>query len=144
MGDDILAKLRNLPTTKSIADRWNSVFTGIQVISNRVTPAHRDRKGRPEWFDLLVSIGDSCILPRLLINDLGLDMAYRSGTVVALCGTVFEHEVRSWGKGERVCYAHFMREAVRKRLDILAGGWVSQQDYQDIIPEALYKLIRGV
>lgn len=36
---------------------WPSCYTGISVISNRITDAHRDRGGCDEWYDLLVSAG---------------------------------------------------------------------------------------
>jgi hypothetical protein len=128
-GLDILGKLRVSPTTMEIAKQWQSVFTGIAIISNRVTPAHRDTKGKPEWFDLLMSYGGIDSKPKLFINDLGLELGYSSGTVVGLCGSIFEHEVGSWGDGDRVCYAHFMREAVRKRLQADDPGWVHQSMY---------------
>ena len=66
---------------------------------------------------------------KLLINDLGLDLQYSSGTVVGLCGTILKHEVGSWGNGDRICYAHFMRESVRKRFNLPAAGWVNQNIY---------------
>lgn len=125
----MLQKLRADDQTMEIAKQWQSVYTGIAVISNRVTPAHRDSKGKPEWFDLLMNYAGSGTNPKLLIRDLGLELNYSSGTVVGLCGTIFEHEVRSWGDGDRVCYAHFMREAVRKRLQADDPGWVNQSIY---------------
>jgi len=125
----MLQKLRVSHQTKGIAKDWQSVYTGIAIISNRVTPPHRDTKGKPEWFDLLMNYAAGGTNPNLLINDLGLQLEYSSGTVIGLCGTIFEHEVRSWGDGDRVCYAHFMREAVRKRLGADDPGWVYQRIY---------------
>lgn len=125
----MLQRLRELESTTAIARQWQSVYTGISVISNRVTPAHRDRKGRPEWFDILTSYSDPFTKPRLLLEDLGLDLNYPSGTVVGLCGTIFKHEVKSWGDGDRVCFAHFMREAVRGRLESPPAGWLDQNRY---------------
>jgi hypothetical protein len=128
-GLDMLQKLRDSETTREIAQNWQSVYNGIAVISNRTTPSHRDRKGRPEWFDLLLNYSNGGALPRLLIKDLGLDLEYSSGTVVGFCGSIFKHEVPSWGMGDRVCYAHFLREAVRERLDAPAASWVHQSMY---------------
>ena len=71
-----------METTKDIANEWQSVYTGINVISNRLTPAHRDSKGRPEWFNTLANYCDGDSQPRLQITDLGLDLEYSSGTVV--------------------------------------------------------------
>jgi hypothetical protein len=128
MGLDMLQKLRNNEGTKAIAKTWQSVYSGISIISNRLSPSHRDSKGRPEWFDTLVSFSATGAHPRLLLEDLGLDLEYSSGTVVSFCGTILKHEVRSWGDGDRICYAHFMRESVRRRLGVPPAGWV----YRDI------------
>ena len=54
-----------------------------------------------------------------------MDLEYSSGTVVSFCGSILEHEVQTWGVGDRVCYAHFMRETVRNRLDAPPAGWVN-------------------
>jgi hypothetical protein len=90
---------------------WPSIFTGIEVIVNRLTPPHRDKGGCPSHMDLLVSTGthkqasiDFC--------ELGLSLSYSPGTMVALSGRVFLHEVMKWEEGERVCFAHFMKDAV--------------------------------
>lgn len=74
--------------TKVVARKWQSVHSGVAIVSNRLTPSHRDSKGRPEWYDTLVSYADSSARPRLLIKDVGLDLEYSSGTVVNLCGSV--------------------------------------------------------
>ena len=109
----MLDELQALKTTKAIALQWQLVYTGIQIISNHITPGHCDSKGQPEWFNILASYCGSGSKPHLLVQDLGLDLEYSSGTVVGLCGTVFEHEVQARGGGDRVCYTHFMWEAVR-------------------------------
>jgi hypothetical protein len=128
-GLQMLHILRKSELTKEIANQWQSIYTGISIISNRTTPAHRDSKGRPEWYDTLISYSDPSTRPRLLIDDVGLDLDYPSGTVVSFCGSIFSHEVKYWGEGDRVCYAHFMREAVRKRLDVAAAGWLQRELY---------------
>jgi hypothetical protein len=124
----MLLKLRSLDQTEDIANQWQSVYTGIAIISNRRTPFHRDTKGRPEWYDTLVNYSEATTSPRLVIEDIGLDLEYSSGTVVALCGSVLKHGVESPDVVNRICYAHFMRESVRKRLKARRAGWV----YRDI------------
>jgi hypothetical protein len=128
-GLQMLRQLRKLEKTKEIAKEWQSIYTGISVISNRLTPAHRDSKGRPEWFDTLISYSDPSAKPKLLLADLGLQLDYPSGTVVAFCGSIFQHQVKAWGEGDRICCAHFMREAVRDRLGVSPAGWVDQAIY---------------
>ena len=63
------------------------------------------------------------------MEDIGLDLQYSTDTVVGLCGSILKHGVSSWGRAERVCYAHFMRESVRNRLDVPAAGWVMRETY---------------
>ena len=60
---------------------------------------------------------------------MGLDLEYSSGTVIGFCGSVLKHGVEEWGMGDRICYAHFMRESVRDRLDIASPGWVYREQY---------------
>ena len=122
-GLEMLQKLRLLEKTKDIAQCWQSVYTSIAIICNRVTPLHRDKHGRPEWFNTLLNYSEPGDSPRLIIDDLGLDLQYSSGIVVAFCGSVFQHGVESWGKGNRICYAHFMRE------DVTPAGWVYREKY---------------
>lgn len=74
----------------------------------------------------------------LHLRDIGLDLAYRPGTIVAICGDILNHEVKSWAVGERVCYAHFMREALREKLNVPPAGWCTQQDFKNIVPSTLY------
>jgi hypothetical protein len=115
--------------TEEIAQKWQSVYTGIAVISNRTSRIHRDTKSNPEWFDTLVSYSDPSTTPRLLLTDIGLDLEYSSGTVVGLCGSVLNHAVESWGMGDRICLAHFMRESVRDRFNVNPAGWVYRDKY---------------
>ena len=128
-GLQMLHKLRRYSGTKEVTQEWQSVYTGIGIISNRKTPSHRDRKGRPQWFDMLVSYCGTETRPRLIVKDVGLDLKYSSGTVIGFCGSILEHEVQSKGVGDRVCYAHFMREEVRDHLNVAPAGWVNQEMY---------------
>jgi hypothetical protein len=52
MGLEMLKKKKkkNAPSSRyqKIAQGWQSVYSGIAIICNRVTPSHRDSKGRPE------------------------------------------------------------------------------------------------
>jgi hypothetical protein len=127
----MLQKLRQEDATAEIASKWQSVHTRISIVSNQIMPFHRDSKGRPEWYDTLLSYSDTRARPRLSIEDIGLDLDYQCGTVVSFCGSIFKHGVRTWGPGDRVCYAHFMRESVRERLKVPAAGWVNQSLYGD-------------
>ena len=58
-----------------------------------------------------------------------MNLEYSSGTVVGFCASISEHGFGFWGNGDRVCYAHFMQESVRKCLDVPLAGWVDQTMY---------------
>ena len=135
-GMEILNKLQCYTTNTKITSEWESTYTGIQVISNQVTPGHWDSKGCPEWYDLLVRIGKGS-LSTLLVNAISLELAYHPGTVVGLCRTILEHEVHAWGQGDWVCYAHFMWEAVRQQLRVNPVGWVMQNTYGKYLPRTI-------
>jgi hypothetical protein len=92
-------------------------------------PSHQDLKERPEWFDSLLNYSGVGNRAELLIKDLGLTLEYLTGMVVGFCGSILQHEVRSLGNSDRVCYAHFMREPIRKCLDVPPGGWVNHSLY---------------
>jgi hypothetical protein len=106
-----LQVLRQQGGAKNLSKLWSSVFTGINVISNRRTIAHCDRFGHLQWYDLLVSVG-TYTRAYLVLPDLGAKLVYDPGTVVLLCRKLLCHEVPLWGSGDCVCWAHFMREAV--------------------------------
>ncbi|KAH7919748.1 hypothetical protein BV22DRAFT_995979, partial [Leucogyrophana mollusca] len=115
-GTSAMSKLpKHLPLAKSAP--WPSVFSGLEVIVNRDTPAHRDSGGAASFYDLLVSLGQKH-LAVLKIPDLDAELSYGPGTVVALTGKVLLHEVSSWPGGERYCLAHFMRDSVLNRLGV--------------------------
>jgi len=88
---------------------WPSIFSGCQVIVNRVTPPHRDAGGCPTHYDLLVSAGTHT-QAKLGVPELGVHLSYRPGDVVAVGGKVFLHEVGDWSGGERVCVSHYMKD----------------------------------
>jgi hypothetical protein len=129
----MLTKLRDGKETKGVALKWQSVCTGVSVIGNRVTPYHRDNKGGYQLYDLLANYFEGGSPPRFLVSDLGLDLNYPSGTVIGLCGKILEHGVKAWCRGERVCYAHFMREEVRERLKVPPATWSSRSFYEEYI-----------
>ncbi len=129
----LLDEDRNLlpPHHRQIAQTWHSIFTGISVIANRETPPHRDRGSSFHDYDLLCSAGTH-ERARLLIRDFNHSFSYQPGVVVALCGRLLQHQVRKLGtsvKGERVCYAHFMKQKVLARLGTSARAWVTLQDF---------------
>jgi hypothetical protein len=128
-GLSALQTLREQSDTARLAKQWTSIWTGIAVIANRRTIEHRDRRSRPNWYDLLVSLG-SHGAAKFRMPELGLVLQYKPGDVVALCGSVFLHEVGDWGDGDRFCYAFFMREKVLERLNQGSEQWGNRNMYR--------------
>jgi hypothetical protein len=107
---------------------WTSVWSGFALIVNRKTPFHRDPGGAPPDYDLLISSGThtSCVLE---VHDLGVMANYLPSTVVAIAGKVLHHGVGSWDGGERICQAHFIKDAVHDRLGLPRPDWVLYDTY---------------
>jgi hypothetical protein len=118
----------HLDNTHPNLGRWTSVWSGSSIIVNRMTPFHRDVGAAPMHYDLLVSGGthQQCLLD---IQELGSRLSYPPGTGVAILGKVLRHGVKTWDGGERICQAHFMKDAVLDRLEQSRPEWVCYEDY---------------
>ena len=64
---------------------WPSFFSGIEVITNRITPLHRDPQSAPPVYDFLVSAGTHTEA-FLDLPDVKARIGYKPCTVVAVCG----------------------------------------------------------
>lgn len=112
----------------SCVGSWVSAWSGISIIVNRVTPSHRDPGAACSVYDLLVSGGThtQCSLD---VPDIGASFSYLPGTVVGVCGKVLRHKVEGWEGGERICAAHFIKDAVHDRLKQIRPSWPRHPDY---------------
>jgi hypothetical protein len=106
---------------KEVLQMWTCIFHGVQVISNREAPLHRDGNSNPEWYDLLATVGpyEGAVLE---LPGVGLRLVYSPGTVVGLGGKVLQHGISGF-EGERVCVAYYMRANVHERLGLQSSGW---------------------
>jgi hypothetical protein len=111
---------------------WSSVYSGIEVIANRITPEHRDPRAAAPVYDLLVSAGTHTSA-HLSLEDIKTKLSYKPCTIVALCGKVLSHKVDDWEGGERLCIAHFIRDAVHNKLKLPRPTWVSNQPYTQMM-----------
>ena len=109
---------------------WTSPFSALSVITNRSTPAHRDTKGRNEWLDFIVALGEDDSVGVMTFPGLGLSVGYNPGTIIAIAGKVIRHAAKFEG-GERACIAYYMRNKVQERLGIPAGTWMNCRMYDD-------------
>ena len=95
---------------------WPSVYSGIDIIVNRLTPPHRDAGSAASSYDLLISLGEGHA--DLHLTDLGAQLKYWPGTLVFLTGRVLEHAVPEWKGGERVAVAHYMKDLLHDRMHV--------------------------
>ena len=63
---------------------WPSVYSGIDIIVNRLTPPHCDAGGTASSYDLLISLGEGHA--DLHLTDLGAQLKYWPGTLAFLTG----------------------------------------------------------
>ncbi|KAF7761719.1 hypothetical protein Agabi119p4_9711 [Agaricus bisporus var. burnettii] len=83
-----LEKYCQMPSIAPLATKWVSLFHGISVISNRITPPHIDRSGSWSWFDQLISFG-SYDYAVLKLDELG-----------------------EWDHGDRICFAYLVKKSI--------------------------------
>ena len=57
-----------------------------------------------------------------------MSLEYGPGMVVGLLGATLEHEVPRF-KGERVCYAYFMRDNVHEWAGVSGYTWMATEYY---------------
>lgn len=107
---------------------WDSPFTAMQIIVNRLTLPHRDKGGCQTHYDLLLSAGTHTDAT-LHLRELNVHLSYPPGTLSAICGKVLMHEVPDWGKGERICLAHFIKDDVHARFNLPRPSWPNQATY---------------
>ena len=110
-----------------VLSSWSSPFSGYSLISNRITPGHRDTSARPEVYDLLGTFGEYAN-GVLEFPGLGMTLDYPPGSLVALCGKIIQHAVPEVN-GNRVCIAHYMRANVHERLQVPPVGWMTLDSY---------------
>ncbi|KAG2056180.1 hypothetical protein BDR06DRAFT_848289, partial [Suillus hirtellus] len=106
---------------------WPSIFTGMELIANRITLSHRDAGGARSHYDLLASLGiwhDATFS----IKDLNAELDYFPGTLAFIAGKVLEDSVGPWKIGERFVVAHFMKDKVHDRVGVSKPAFPVQMD----------------
>ncbi|KIJ15241.1 hypothetical protein PAXINDRAFT_77827, partial [Paxillus involutus ATCC 200175] len=116
---EVLSKLQLNPTLREVVESWPAIFEAMELIVNHVTPWHQDQGGCPEAYDCLLNLGN-CQDARFHISDLGASFDYPPGSVIYLTGRVLRHSVKELEKGkERAVIAHFTKDAVQNRLEVI-------------------------
>lgn len=117
----------NVPKTSDAIKQWSCAFSALQVISNRQTPRHRDIGAPKSCYDLLATTGNYTSA-HFEFTNIGVNVPYRPGTVIALCGRVLRHAVSPF-RGERTVHAYFMKESVLKFAGEGSVGWMNRSVY---------------
>ncbi|KAG6372680.1 hypothetical protein JVT61DRAFT_7440 [Boletus reticuloceps] len=108
---------------------WPTIYGGMDVIVNRVTPKHCDGGGAITFYNNLLSLGQGHDA-KLHLDDLEAEFDYLPGSGVWLTGRGLSHSVPLRTKGERVVIAHYAKDDVhdclgipRPSLPTQAGWW---------------------
>lgn len=105
--------------------KWPTVYPGMDIIANRVTPKHYDKGGAFSFYDHLVSLGQDHDA-ELWLHDFQAEFAYKPGTSVLFSGKVLAHSVPEWSEGERLVIAHYAKDDVQDRLNIATPSLPTQ------------------
>ncbi|KAI0344907.1 hypothetical protein BDW22DRAFT_1326555 [Trametopsis cervina] len=122
-------RLREDERFKDCFDTWTYPGHGLAIISNRQTPLHRDRKTSTGMYDLLATCGkynDG----DFMIEELGLRLRYKSGTMIGLAGGLLRHGAEV-GDGERVAFASFMRQELMEAVGIECSSLAHMKSIAD-------------
>ncbi|RDX41198.1 hypothetical protein OH76DRAFT_1365003, partial [Lentinus brumalis] len=92
-GKASLSRMSADPSIAAALRTWPTVFNTVQIISNRATPFHRDTSGAPPWFDVLMTLGPYD-RAELVLRNLGIQIAYKPGTIAPICSQLVHHGVR--------------------------------------------------
>ncbi|KAG1787389.1 uncharacterized protein HD556DRAFT_1246919 [Suillus plorans] len=88
---------------------WASVLNCAAVICNRQCPLHRDPRSPPEGFDVMTSVGEYYD-GLMTLSNLGIQLRYNSGAMVACSGLIVRHGVTF--TGDRIVWTWFMRDSL--------------------------------
>lgn len=110
------------PACTSAMSQWPFCFNAAHIVVNRSTPLHRDTSSRPEWFDLLLSLGTYGRTAVMAMRTLGICVPYDAGSVVTLSSQLVLHGVPEVPP-DRICYALLMSDAVHEWFGQEAPGW---------------------
>ena len=130
-----LTKCRTLPQLAKYVKTWSTVFHGLSVISNRISPVHTDNNGSWAWYDQILTIG-TYSQAILTLRDFHATFDYPPGTLVQFTGNLLRHEVGSWDHGDRICYAYFVKKNIFDRLGMTHPDWSYLDDVIKMVEDS--------
>ncbi len=120
---DVQVRLNaQFPELREQLSRWPTVFNCVHYIVNRMTVHHRDTNGRAGWFDLLLTLGTYGETGVMNFRNLGATVPYGPGSIVLVASRIVIHAVPEV-PADRICYAHFMVDAVHRHVGVEDPGW---------------------
>lgn len=119
---NLLAKIwRESAVSRPVLSIWPSCFTSLNIVVNRSTPGHRDKRRSPGALDLLLTLGTYGKKAVLELQGLGISLPYDAGSVALIMAKFLVHgepEVR----GDRLSYAFYMDADLYPRFKIPMPG----------------------
>jgi hypothetical protein len=123
-----LSNTRDMPEISEVVKIWSSVYSAVSIVSNRECPLHRDTGTDAEWFDFLTTVGGDWNT-EMSWPQLGINIAYTSGTSVLFSGYTLAHTVTT-SEEERLCIAHYMKGNVFERFGVCGPSWMYSTVYK--------------
>ncbi len=105
---------------------WNAPFNVMTLMSNRLTPFHRDNGAGSPCYDVLVPLGHYSN-GRIEMPGLGYRFRYDPGTVVGIPARIVRHGAICLG--DRVCLAYHNKTAVMDHLGMPKAAWMNTSIY---------------
>ena len=131
IGQGVLKKLGDSPDIVKDGEEvlevlwlWTTPFLGYGLISNCITPLHRDNNSQGPWYDCLTTIRNYEKGAWLILKNIGLELDYPSGTMVFLLGKIIQHGTSDIN-GDQVCIAQYMRDRVHERMGMRSPEWTT-------------------
>ncbi|KAG1882124.1 hypothetical protein F4604DRAFT_1577838 [Suillus subluteus] len=91
----VLQEVSSHPAKSPAVSQWPSIFSGLEVIINRMTLSHRDPGSSTTLYDLLVSLGKGHAA-NISLADIRMELDYSPGTMLFISGMALEHSVGPW------------------------------------------------
>jgi hypothetical protein len=101
---------------------WPLVYSVTSIMVNWASPIYLDIQGRPQWLDLLVSIGDYEELD-MVLPTLSLRLRYNPGSVLAMSGQLIKHGVGTVG-GNRGIVSFYMRDNIHELMNVVRCNYM--------------------
>lgn len=101
--------------------RWALPFSGMAVLVNRSTAAHRDKGGFSTFFDLCTTFGHYSSVP-FKLPQVRTTLSYSPGCSIILLAKIFIHEVPAI-PADRVALILFTKDHIAETLKLSPCGW---------------------